>query len=329
MSSPAAAAVPASTTTQTLRARRRKELPREHPQRTQSTNTAQRTQSTNKAQAPPPPQTPDRSSAAASAKIWSEVNTQWSSLQSIASSVLSSSPTPSAKTPSKRQSWFAELIAPPGPPPSTSRPDPHSRARRRPPISVETSGAPQSQSYKTTPPPSPTSQKQEDTLVYIHPVTASTTLEGVVIAFDTTAQAVRRANGMWPGDAVQGRRELCVPVHECQVRGTPVKEDPDVPEDSRAWTPHSIVMLPGVGKTVIARLPARRGRRRRTVVKDPVVEEEEMLASTPTHPFLANPGVHTFHPETESTLEMPAVDWGEMVKGAGKVEGWLGSWGRG
>ncbi|KAA8895283.1 hypothetical protein FN846DRAFT_997269 [Sphaerosporella brunnea] len=252
-------------------------------------------------------------------RVPSSGNPSSSSLHSLASSVLSTAPAP---TITPKRNWFAELLSVP-PPPALH--DNQPRIRRPPtpphnPTKLDTSPP-------TTPTPSPQGQ-----LVYVHRVLASTTLQGVVIAFDTTASAVLRTNALWPGDPMQSRKELLIPVDQCRIKGRPCSPPPlpppaETPDEAR-YEHHSYTQLPApLGRTEIARLLPRRGGRRRKAVVD--AEDAEGTAAAAARPNWMTPGVHTFHPEEEAQLP----EWGEIVKGAevvgGRVEGWVRKLGEG
>ncbi|RPA87431.1 hypothetical protein BJ508DRAFT_357082 [Ascobolus immersus RN42] len=82
----------------------------------------------------------------------------------------------------------------------------------------------------TSPPPSrATSDASHDRLVYIHRVRPTDTFEGLLITFSISATALRRANRLWPGDSIQARRDLLLPVDECYVRGTHLTPDEAAP----------------------------------------------------------------------------------------------------
>jgi hypothetical protein len=163
--------------------------------------------------------------------------------------------------------------------------------------------------------------------VYVHPVTASTTLQGVVIAFDTSAAAVLRTNQLWPGDPLQSRRELLIPVDACRIKGRPCPGGDG--SDGDRYEHHSFTELPApLGKTQIARLKQRRVPRRRKL-SPPLPPEASEETAMQKRPSWMTPGVHTFHPEEEAQLP----EWGEIVKGAevvgGRVEGWVRRLGEG
>ena len=269
--------------TPTLRSRPRRPPPSAHPQRAPS----------------PKPRAPARASVAPASSLWSDINTQWTAWQSLASTTLgapaSAANKPVARRPAPK-SWLAELLTVPPPPPPAAK-------------------------KRDSPPPPPPSA---ETLVYVHPVSAATTLEGVVIAFDTSAAAVRRTNGLWPGDPIQSRSELLIPVDECRIKGMPppLATPPPPPPAGADYRVHSLTVLPGIGPTVVALMPPRRVGRRK---------ERAAAADEPADPRLPDwmtPGVHTFHPEEENTLE-----WEDLVRGAegvgGKVEGWIRQFGEG
>lgn len=112
-------------------------------------------------------------------------------------------------------------------------------------------------------------------------------------------------------------------MDECRVKGAPPEAappPPPLPADA-AYRFHSLTVLPGVGPTVVGLMaPRRAGRRKQRAAVD---EPEE-----PRLPEWMTPGVHTFHPEDENTLE-----WDDLVRGAeevgGKVEGWIRQFGEG
>ncbi|KAF8533246.1 hypothetical protein BDD12DRAFT_503648 [Trichophaea hybrida] len=181
------------------------------------------------------------------------------------------------------------------------------RPRRRPPPPFNSSLPPPSTLKPPTPPP-PQSPPAE-TLVYIHPITPTTTLSGVIIAFDTTASSILRTNSLWPGDPLQSRRSLLIPVDDCRIRGTPLPPPEEEVEEGVGYKVHSRCLLPnGIGPTTIGvLLPRRRGRRK--VVKKEDGEEEE---GGKGRPKWMTPGVHSFHPEEEVRLP-------EMVEGGKDV----------
>jgi hypothetical protein len=174
-----------------------------------------------------------------------------------------------------------------------------------------------------------------------------------VIAFDTTATSIRRANRLWPGDAVQVRKELLIPVDTCRVKGTPLplqlphseeeaSASPEKKEEGREYRPVGRTELPNIGPTIIAKLSRRKlshfpPRRRSvaattmttmaTVTVDLLADDSGELREDmgPRNPGVLRmgPGVHSFHPENESA----GLEWGEIVRGVemvgGRVEGWV------
>ncbi|KAF8253186.1 hypothetical protein K440DRAFT_279992 [Wilcoxina mikolae CBS 423.85] len=133
------------------------------------------------------------------------------------------------------------------------------RPRRRPPPPLSSSFSPPSTSKPPTPPPPPS--PPAETLVYIHPITPTTTLSGVIIAFDTSTSSILRTNSLWPGDPLQSRRSLLIPVDDCRIRGTPLPLEGEEVEEGVGYKIHSRCLLPnGIGPTTIGvLLPKRRG----------------------------------------------------------------------
>jgi len=241
--------------------------------------------------------------------------TQWNTLQSLAPSFLSSQSNSSAAAP-RNKGWFSDLLSlPPSSPPRSRRP---------------------TKAADTSPPASPSAAQHEPQLVYIHPVSASTTLQGVVIAFDTNATSVLRTNQLWPGDPLQSRRELLIPVDACRIKGSPlpdgdVEADADAGDEEMRWKPYGYTVLPApLGKTRIGMLyPRRPARRRKSAVSEEPAADGNAAAEMERKPAWMTPGVHSLHPETGAALP----EWEELVKGAevvgGTVEGWVRRLGEG
>ncbi|KAI5777772.1 hypothetical protein EDC01DRAFT_387090 [Geopyxis carbonaria] len=320
-----------------------------------------------------PHRSPDRGSGAGGGDggLWNGVGTHWASLQTLASSVLGSDAVTATPKPGSGAGWLSELLAPTPASGSAStsasgRGDIYPRARRRPVngTAPTTTADERRRRKRVSTSPSPPSsphehhhrreEAEQEALVYIHPVSATTTTEGVVIAFDTTAAAIRRANGLWPGDSLQSRKELLVPVDECRVKGTPIADPPpppDKPELKRHFTdpppapveagpaededaPYravSRVLLPGIGPTVIARL------KRKKLSHFPPPRHHAHPSHTPRPPATAataatptlrgqTPGVHSLHPERADTGGAELVE--SIATGVGAVEGWIRGWGR-
>lgn len=55
-------------------------------------------------------------------------------------------------------------------------------------------------------------------LVLVHTVLSSDSLEALAIRYNSDVRILRKANGLWPGDSVQVRKELYIPVDENAVQ---------------------------------------------------------------------------------------------------------------
>ncbi|EME43894.1 hypothetical protein DOTSEDRAFT_171801 [Dothistroma septosporum NZE10] len=65
----------------------------------------------------------------------------------------------------------------------------------------------------------PGDNEDREALVYLHHVKNSDTMAGITIRYNISANALRKANRMWPNDAVQARTTLILPVDACGVKG--------------------------------------------------------------------------------------------------------------
>ena len=52
----------------------------------------------------------------------------------------------------------------------------------------------------------------------VHPVVPSDSLEGIALRYGADVHTLRRCNRLWPGDAVQMREQLLIPVDSCRWR---------------------------------------------------------------------------------------------------------------
>lgn len=68
----------------------------------------------------------------------------------------------------------------------------------------------------------PAENEDREALVYLHQVEKSDTLAGITIRYNCSANALRKANRMWPNDTVQSRQALVLPVDACGVKGRPI-----------------------------------------------------------------------------------------------------------
>lgn len=66
----------------------------------------------------------------------------------------------------------------------------------------------------------------EDALAYIHIVQPTDTITGVTIKYGCQAAVFRKANGFWPNDNIQSRNTVLLPVDACSVKGRPIPKEP-------------------------------------------------------------------------------------------------------
>ncbi|KAJ5788040.1 hypothetical protein N7457_003030 [Penicillium paradoxum] len=69
-------------------------------------------------------------------------------------------------------------------------------------------------------------EHDEDALAYIHKVQPTDTITGVTIKYGCQAAVFRKANGFWPNDNIQSRNTVLLPVDACSVKGRPVPKRP-------------------------------------------------------------------------------------------------------
>ncbi|KAJ5373752.1 hypothetical protein N7517_005758 [Penicillium concentricum] len=69
-------------------------------------------------------------------------------------------------------------------------------------------------------------EHDEDALAYIHKVQPTDTITGVTIKYGCQAAVFRKANGFWPNDNIQSRNTVLLPVDACSVKGRPVPKEP-------------------------------------------------------------------------------------------------------
>ncbi|KAJ5096156.1 hypothetical protein NUU61_005512 [Penicillium alfredii] len=69
----------------------------------------------------------------------------------------------------------------------------------------------------------PDPDQDEDALAYIHHVQSSDTITGVTIKYGCQPAIFRKANGFWPSDSVQSRKTVLLPVDACSVKGRPIR----------------------------------------------------------------------------------------------------------
>ncbi|KAJ5156777.1 hypothetical protein N7492_009580 [Penicillium capsulatum] len=71
-------------------------------------------------------------------------------------------------------------------------------------------------------------ENEEEALAYIHPVQATDSITGVTIRYGCQAAIFRKANGFWPNDNIQSRKTVLLPVDACTVKGMPIRSNDGV-----------------------------------------------------------------------------------------------------
>lgn len=71
-------------------------------------------------------------------------------------------------------------------------------------------------------------EQDEEALAYIHPVQATDSITGVTIKYGCQAAIFRKANGFWPNDNIQSRKTVLLPVDACTVKGMPIRPNESV-----------------------------------------------------------------------------------------------------
>ncbi|KAI9933466.1 hypothetical protein ASPWEDRAFT_115406 [Aspergillus wentii DTO 134E9] len=76
-------------------------------------------------------------------------------------------------------------------------------------------------------------EQDEDALAYIHHVQPTDTITGVTIKYGCQPAIFRKANGFWPSDSIQSRKTVLLPVDSCSVKGRPIRpaDTPDLLSD--------------------------------------------------------------------------------------------------
>ncbi|KAL2866881.1 putative LysM domain protein [Aspergillus lucknowensis] len=65
--------------------------------------------------------------------------------------------------------------------------------------------------------------QDEEALVYVHQVQPSDSITSVTIKYGCQAAIFRKANGFWPSDSIQGRKTVLLPVDCCSIKGRPLQ----------------------------------------------------------------------------------------------------------
>ncbi|RAQ50883.1 LysM domain protein [Aspergillus flavus] len=69
------------------------------------------------------------------------------------------------------------------------------------------------------------SNQDEEALAYVHHVQPTDSITGVTIRYGCQPAIFRKANGFWPSDSIQGRKTVLLPVDSCSVKGRPIRHD--------------------------------------------------------------------------------------------------------
>ncbi|KJZ78109.1 hypothetical protein HIM_02746 [Hirsutella minnesotensis 3608] len=67
----------------------------------------------------------------------------------------------------------------------------------------------------------PADPQPENCLVYIHHVQSDDTYAGLILRYKCREDVFRKANGLWSRDSIQTRKWLAFPVDACDIRGRP------------------------------------------------------------------------------------------------------------
>jgi hypothetical protein len=70
-------------------------------------------------------------------------------------------------------------------------------------------------------------EHDEEALVYVHHVQPTDSMTGVTIKYGCQLAVMRKANGFWPSDSIQARMTVLLPVEACSVKGRRVRPAQD------------------------------------------------------------------------------------------------------
>ena len=71
-------------------------------------------------------------------------------------------------------------------------------------------------------------ERDEGALAYVHQVQPTDTITGVTIKYGCQQAVIRKANGFWPSDSIQSRKTVLLPVDACSVKGRPIPKNVDL-----------------------------------------------------------------------------------------------------
>ncbi|KAL1962012.1 hypothetical protein VTN77DRAFT_656 [Rasamsonia byssochlamydoides] len=79
----------------------------------------------------------------------------------------------------------------------------------------------------TSDPTAVDTEHDEEALVYVHHVQPTDSMTGVTIKYGCQLAVMRKANGFWPSDSIQSRKTVLLPVEACSVKGRRVRPEQD------------------------------------------------------------------------------------------------------
>ena len=74
----------------------------------------------------------------------------------------------------------------------------------------------------------PDENGDRDALIYVHKVKSEDTLAGIILKYSCKPDIFRRANRLWPNDSIQVRKTVVLPVDACGIRGRKIPNPNDL-----------------------------------------------------------------------------------------------------
>lgn len=90
----------------------------------------------------------------------------------------------------------------------------------------------------------PDEDRDHDALVYVHPVKPNDTLAGVMIKYNCQPNAFRKANRLWPNDSIQVKKTVVLPVDACGVKGRKIPEPDSSSKALKKESSHESMQTP-------------------------------------------------------------------------------------